>query len=52
MLECFLEHTFCDGAQFFCHIFLNLLYGLEIMSFESGFKFGYRKMSAGAKFGE
>jgi hypothetical protein len=23
-LECFLERTFCDGAQFSCRIFLNL----------------------------
>jgi hypothetical protein len=24
LLECFLERTFCDGAQFSCRIFLNL----------------------------
>jgi hypothetical protein len=24
LLECFLEHTFCDGAQFSYRIFLNL----------------------------
>jgi hypothetical protein len=40
LLECFLELTFCDGAQFSYHIFLNLSYGLEMMSFPSGFKFG------------
>ena len=40
LLECFLEHTFCDGAQFSYRIFLNLPYGLETTSFQSGFKFG------------
>ena len=39
-LECLLERTFCDGAQFSCRIFLNLLYGLEKTSFQSGFKLG------------
>ena len=33
LLECFLERTFCDGAQFPYHIFLNLLYGLEKTTF-------------------
>jgi len=40
LLECFLERTFCDGAQFSCGIFLNHLYDLETTSFQSGFKFG------------
>jgi hypothetical protein len=40
LLECFLERTFCDGAQFSYRIFLNLLYDLETTSFQSGFKFG------------
>jgi len=40
LLECFLEHTFCDGMHFSYHIFQNLLYGLEMTSFQSGFKFG------------
>jgi len=40
LLECFLERTFCDGAQFSYRIFLNLLYGLETTYFQSGFKFG------------
>jgi len=40
LLECFLESTYCDGAQFSYCIFLNLLYGLETTSFQSGFKFG------------
>ena len=40
LLECLLEHTLCDGAQFCYHIFLNLHYGLETTSFQSGFKFG------------
>ena len=40
LLECFLERTFCDGAQFSCRILLNLLYGLETTSFQSGFNFG------------
>jgi len=35
-----LERTFCDGVQFSYRIFLNILYGLETMSFQSGFKFG------------
>ena len=39
-LECLLERTCCDGAQFSCRIFLNLLYGLETTSFQSGFKLG------------
>jgi hypothetical protein len=30
-----LPGTHCDGAQFSYHIFLNLLYGLETMSFQS-----------------
>jgi len=48
-LECFLERTVCDGAQFSYRIFLNLLYGLETTSFQSGFKFGKQEKSAGAK---
>jgi len=40
LLECFLERTFSDGAQFSYRIFLNLLHGLETTSFRSGFKFG------------
>jgi hypothetical protein len=40
LLECFLERTFCDGAQLSYHISLNLHYGLETKSFQSGFKFG------------
>ena len=40
LLECFLERTFCDSAQFSYLIFLNLLYGLETTSFQSGFEFG------------
>ena len=40
LLESFLEGTFCDGTQFSYCIFLNLLYGLEMTSFQSGFKFG------------
>jgi len=39
-LECLLERTCCDGAQFNCRIFLNLLCGLETTSFQSGFKLG------------
>ena len=39
-LPCSLEHTFCDDAQFSYRIFLNLLYGLETTSFQSGFKSG------------
>jgi hypothetical protein len=31
---------FSDGAQFSYRIFLNLLFGLETTSFQSGFKFG------------
>jgi len=38
LLECLLERTFCDGPQFSYRIFLNLLYGLETTSFQSGFK--------------
>ena len=37
LLKCFPEHTFCDGAQFSYRIFLNILYGLEMTSFQSGF---------------
>ena len=42
LLECFLESSFCDGAQFSYRISLNLLYGLETASVQSGFflKFG------------
>jgi len=40
LLVCFLERTFCDGAQFSYCIFPNLLYGLETTSFQSAFKFG------------
>ena len=40
LLECFLERTLSGGAHFSYHIFLNLLYGLETTSLESGFKFG------------
>ena len=40
LLECFLESTFCDGMQFCYCIFLNIVYGLEMTSFQSGFKFG------------
>ena len=40
LFECFLERTFCDGAQFSYRIFLNLFYRLETTSFQSGFKFG------------
>ena len=40
LLDCFLERTFCAGRQFSYCIFLNLLCGLEMMSFQSGFKFG------------
>ena len=40
LLECFLERSFCDGAEFSNRIFPNLLYGLETTSFQSGFKFG------------
>jgi hypothetical protein len=39
LLECFLERTFCDDAQFSYRIFLNLPYGLEMTSFQRGFKF-------------
>ena len=45
LLECFLQRTFCDGAQFSYRIFLNLLNGLETTSFQSGFKFGKGKKS-------
>jgi hypothetical protein len=38
-MEFFLERTFCDGTQFFYHIFLNPLYGMEKTSFQCGFKF-------------
>jgi len=38
--ECFLERTFSDGARFPYRIFLNLLYGLETTSFQSGFRSG------------
>jgi hypothetical protein len=38
--KCFLESTFCDGAQFSYRILLNLLEGLEATKFQSGFKFG------------
>ena len=38
-LEFFLKRIFCDGAQFSYRIFLNLIYGLETTSFQSGFKF-------------
>jgi len=44
-----MERTFCDGAQFPYRIFLNLLYGLETIYFQSGFKFGKQEKSAGAK---
>jgi len=40
LLECFLERTFCDGAQFSNRIFPNPLYSLETTSFQSSFKFG------------
>ena len=40
LLECFLECTLSDGAQFSYRIFLNLLSGLETTSFQSGFKCG------------
>ena len=33
-----MERTCCDGAQFSYRIFLNLLYGFETTSFQSGFK--------------
>jgi len=52
LLECFLECTFCDGMQFYYHIFLNLLYGLETTSFQVVLSVGNRKKSAGAKSGE
>ena len=39
LLECFLERTFCNGAQFPYHVLLNLLYGLETTSYQNGFKF-------------
>jgi hypothetical protein len=38
-----MERTFCDGAQFSHLIILILLYGLETMYFQSGFKFGEQK---------
>jgi hypothetical protein len=47
LLECFLERTFCDGEQFSYRSFLNLLYGLETTSFQSGFKFGKQEKSVG-----
>ena len=40
LFECFLERTFCDGAQVCYRIFLNLVYGFDTTSFQSGFKFG------------
>ena len=52
LLECFLERTFCDGEQFSCRVFLNLLYGLETTSFKVFLNLGNRKKSAGAKSGE
>jgi hypothetical protein len=33
LLECFLEHIFCDGMQCSYCIFLNLFYGLKMTSF-------------------
>ena len=47
LLECFLECTLCDGAQFSYRIFLILLYGLETTSFQSGFKFGKQEKVCG-----
>jgi hypothetical protein len=38
-----LPETFCDGAQFCYRFFLNLLYGLDKMSFQSGFNFGKKE---------
>jgi hypothetical protein len=35
-----MERTFCGGAQFCYRIFLNLHFGLETTSFQSGFKSG------------
>ena len=40
LLDFFLERISSDGTQFSCRVFLNLLYGLETMFFQSGFKFG------------
>jgi hypothetical protein len=51
LLECFLERNVCDGAQLSYRTFLNLLYGLETTSFQSGFKFG-KQEPAGANSGE
>jgi len=45
LLECFLERTCCNDAQFFYRIFLNLLYCLETKSLQSGFKFGKQEKS-------
>jgi len=56
--QCFLHcwnaswNALCDGAQFTYRIFLNLPYGLETTSFQSGFKFGKQekvRKYAGAK---
>jgi hypothetical protein len=47
-----MERTSCEGAQFSYRIFLNLLYGLEKKSFQSGFKFRKKKKKiAGNKSG-
>jgi hypothetical protein len=36
LLECFLEHTFCDGAQFSYRIFLNLRLFKKRLNFLNG----------------
>jgi hypothetical protein len=51
-LECFLERTFCDGAQFSYRIFLNLLYGLKRHPFKVTLSFVNKETSAGAKSAE
>jgi len=47
LLECFRERTFCDGAQFsYCNV-LNLLYGVEMTSFQIGVKFAKQEKVLG-----
>lgn len=43
LLECFLEHTFCNGTLFSYLISPNLLCGLEMTSFQSGYMFEKRE---------
>ena len=50
--KCFLERTFCGGAQFSYRIFLNLPVVWKRRPFKVVLSLGNRKKSSGAKSGE